>query len=402
MYGGPKVRAAPLPYRKLFGQAELDAVISVFENSWESEADFGFQSTYETLYTEAFREFQGGGFADAVCSGSVAVYLALMALDLEPGSDVVVSPVTDPGGVSAVILAGMKPILADSLPTSFNTGPEQFEKALSDNTRAAVMTNVGGHSLDMDPIMEIAKSRNVIIIEDCSHAHGALYKGRKVGTFGGIAAFSTMFSKGYATGGCGGVVYTRNQDYYWRVRALADRGKPFSDPEFDPRDSSAFLFPSLNYNLDELSCAIGISTLSRLPETIERRLAIAERMDRGLERSRLARPCRRLPDAVPSPYYHTVEVDVDRLTVTKKEFAEAIAAEGVWINPHCRDTVAEWAWLRPYLKGRGKTPNAIGFRDRSFNILFNERFTDADADCVVESILKVEAALANFSGEPAR
>ena len=395
VHGGPKVREKPLPFRKLFGQAELEAVKQVFEDSWQEGWDFGYQGKYEKLYTDSFCQFQGSGFADAVSSGTAANFLSLKALDIEPGSDVIVSPVTDPGGVAPVIISGMNPVIADSRPDSFNIGPEQFEEALTPNTRAAMVTHVGGHPIELEPIIEMATTKGIKIAEDCSQAHGATYKGKRVGRFGDIAAFSTVYAKPHATGGCGGLVYTENEGYYWRIRSLADRGKPFHSPDFDPKAPSEFLFPALNFNLDELSCAIGLSTLSRLQETIEKRSEIARKIDAALlERSSVVFPCNTLPGCQPSPFFHTVEVATDRLRVSKKEFAEAVRAEGIWINPHYDYVVSEWKWVQPYLKHETRTPNARNFRNRTFNILFNERFTDEDIEDMILSIRKVEASLA--------
>ena len=396
--GGPRVRSRPMPSRRLFGEAELEIVRQVFEESWRTGVDFSFQGRYEELYTSAFCEFQGGGFADAVSSGTAAVYLALQALDIPPGSEVVISPVTDPGCVAPVVLQGHRVVIADSSPDSFNIGPDEFERALTHKTRAAVLTHSGGYPVDIQPIVEIARSREIKIVEDCSQAHGALYKGKRVGRFGDVAAFSTMFSKNHATGGCGGIVYTEDKEIYWKVRALADRGKPFDRPDFNPKDPSQFLFPALNFNLDELSCAIGYSTLARLPETIEKRNVIAARIDAGLRKSLVVSPCRKPQDCNPSPFFHSVAVDVDSLDVSKIEFAEAVAAEGMPINPHYRYVVSEWPWLKPYLTHKKNTPNAIRFRDRSFNILFHERYTDGDIDDIIDAILKVEAHLTKRVG----
>lgn len=393
IHGGPKTRAQPLPPRRLFGVAELESVRAVFEEAWANGADFGYQGSFEQAYVEAFCRLQGGGRADAVASGTAAVWLALAALDLEPESDVVVSPVTDPGGVAPVLLQGHGLAVADAAPGSFNVGPEELERALTPRTRAAILTHAGGRPFDLEPVMEVAARRGVAVIEDCSQAHGALYKGRRVGTFGAAAVFSTMFSKAHATGGSGGLAYTRDESLYWRVRALADRGKPFRDAAFDPRDPRAFLFPALNLNLDEVSCAIGLSTLSRLEDTIERRLAVARWIDEGLAaRSRAVSPVPALPGTAPSPFFHTVRVDERRLMVSKVDFAKAVQAEGIWINPDYRYVVAEWPWAAGRVRGKASTPNAAAFRDATFNVLFNERFTREDAEDVVRSILKVEEA----------
>lgn len=394
IHGGSPVRRKPLPYRALFGKEELRAIERVFQDSWKNQQDFGYQGKFEEEYTSAFCSFQGGGFADAVCSGSVAVYLAISALELEVDSEVIISPVTDPGCVSSVILAGMKPVIADSAPNQFNVGPAQLEAAITPNTRAAVLTHTGGIPIEMDRIMEVAHKHNIKVVEDSSQAHGALYKGKRVGCFGDIAAFSTMFSKNHATGGCGGLVYTMNEDYYWTVRSLADRGKPFFRKGFDPKDPSDFLYPALNFNLDELSCAIGLSTLSLLPEVINKRYQIAKKIDADLKSSAVVSPCSENPKSQPSLFFHTVEVDISRLKVSKVEFAKAVAAEGIWINSDYRYVVSEWKWMKNYLDIRETTPNAINFRDRTFNILFNERFSDEDIGDIISSILKVESVLA--------
>lgn len=389
--GGPKVREKPLPFRKLFGADELKAVNEVFEDSWQEGWDFNFQGKYEKLYTDSFCEFQGGGFADAVSSGTAAIYVALRALDIAPGSDVVVSPVTDPGSVAPVIIQGLNVVVADSSPNSFNMGRDEFVEALTPNTRAAIVTHLGGHPVDIEPIVEIAAEKGIRILEDCSQAHGALYKGKRVGCFGDVAAFSTAYAKNHATGGCGGLVYTRNEDYYWMVRAAADRGKPFQNADFDPKAPSEFKFPGLNFNLDELSCAIGLSTLSRLQETNEKRYEIANKIDASLlERSKVVSPCETLSSCFPALFFHTVRVANDKLRVMKREFAQAVAAEGIWLNPHYDYVVSEWRWLQPYLKSGVTTPNAKEMRDSTFNILFNERFVDSDVADIVSSIIKVE------------
>jgi len=390
--GGPPVRSEPLPSRRLFDEEELRAVREVFEHAWAAGVDFSFHGEFERRFTEAFCLFQGGGYADGVSSGTAAVYLALAALGLPSGSEVIVPPVTDPGGVAPVVLLGLKPVVADSRPDGFNVGPEQFEAALTSHARAAIITHLGGIPVEIGPILEIARARDIAIVEDCSQAPGAVYKGKRVGNFGRVAAFSTMFSKTLSTGGCGGLVYTRDEDLYWRIRSLADRGKPFHEPDFDPKDPARFLFPALNFNLDELSSAIGLSTLAKLPQTMDRRCAIIRKINEGLRASKAVSPIPIPPDSVPSPFFHTVRVDPDRIVVSKEEFAEAVKAEGLWIVPRYRYVVSQWPWLRKYLEAETRTPNAARFRDASFNILLNENFTDMEVADVVSAILKVEAA----------
>jgi|TARA_Y100000294_G_scaffold169262_1_gene180178 dTDP-4-amino-4,6-dideoxygalactose transaminase len=390
--GGKPVRQMPLPPRRVFGESELEMVKSVFKNSWESGIDFGFQGKFEEQFTKKFCEFQGGaGFADAVSSGSAAVYIALKALDIEPRSDVIVSPVTNPGGIMPIAVQNINLVIPDSEPNSFNISPKKFEEAITPKTTAAVLTHLGGHTIDLDPIIEIAKSKKIKIVEDCAQAHGATYKGKRVGTFTEIAAFSNGFSKTLAAGGVSGIVYTKNKDLYWRMRSFADRGKPFHKPDFNFRITTDFLFPSHNFNADEISCAIGTSVLSKLQNIIDRRHEIANKIDLGLKASSVVYPANlELPGSKSSIFFHTVVVDIDKLKVSKVQFANAIAAEGIMINTDYRDIVCEWQWIPEYVKEYKKTPNSINFRDRTFNILFHEQFGDAEVKDIIESILKVE------------
>ena len=290
-----------------------------------------------------------------------------------------------------VALQDVKLIIPDSEPNSFNISPKEFEKAITSKTRAAVLTHLGGHAIDLYPIIEIAKSKKIKIVEDCSQAHGAIYKGKKVGTFTEIAAFSTMCSKTLTSGGNGGIVYTNNEKLYWRARSLADRGKPFQDPNYHFRMTTNYLYPALNFNSDELSCAMGISSLSRLQDAINRRHEIAKKIDSSLKASSVVYPANlELPGSKSSIFFHTVVVDIDKFKVSKVQFANAIAAEGIMINTDYRDIVCEWQWIPEYVKEYKKTPNSINFRDRTLNILLHEQFGDTEIEDIIKSILKVE------------
>ncbi|QJT07629.1 glutamine--scyllo-inositol aminotransferase [Oceanidesulfovibrio marinus] len=394
IHGGTPVRTTPFPGRRLFGEDELEAVTNVFRHAWDTGRDFGYQGPFEDEYVADFCAMQGGGFADAVSSGTSAVLIALAALELPGGSEIICSPVTDPGGLTPALWLGLHPIIADAAPGGFNVDAERIAQVLTPRTKALLLTHAGGIPIDMEPVAALAREHDLCIVEDCSQAHGARVNATPVGCFSDIAAFSTMFSKNHASGGCGGLVYTQDKQRYDTVRAFSDRGKPFARQDFDPKNPAHFLFPALNLNQDELSCAIGRSTLRRLPQTILRRRAIIEQVREQIDASsvlRILRPARHLED---SPFFMTVCVDTDKITCSKLEFARAVQAEGIPINPDYRYVVSEWPWLAPHCATPPSTPHAVSFRESSFNILFNERFSDNDAKDIATALLKVEAAMA--------
>src|SRR5258708_18011926 len=155
--GGPKTRSSPMPGRFAFGNAELAAVQEVFSYYRERNLDFGYQGHFEEGYCQAFVRYLGPpGYADAMATGTAALFVALAALQLPRGSHVAVSPITDPGTINAIILNGCAPLLMDAMPGSYNAGPEQFQQRLTPETRAVVLVHATGVAAPVDEFLPIA------------------------------------------------------------------------------------------------------------------------------------------------------------------------------------------------------------------------------------------------------
>ena len=351
--------------------------------------DPGYQGHFENRYCKEFTDFMGGGYADAVATGTAALFVALAALELPRGSEVLVSPITDPGTLSAIILNGLKPRCMDSAPNSYNVDDEQFEKRLTCQTKAAVIVHSIGEAAPIDSIQAVASKKGVMIVEDCSQAHGALCKSKPVGSFGDIAALSTMYRKAHITGGSGGIVYTKNEHLYRLAIAHADRGKPTWKDDFDERDPTGYLFPALNLNSNEISCAIGIASLKRLRTSIAARQVFVKILsEKILQHSRVCRPYDKCLDG--SPFIFPIFVDESLLVCDKATFASALRAAGVGLNPHYKYLVRDWLWLQPYLSDAFETKNARSVIDRTFCLYLNENYGEFEADQIVNAIVKVE------------
>jgi perosamine synthetase len=392
--GGPKLRGTPMPKRRALGPGErhmLEEALRFYEDSGD---DPGYQGHFEKLYTDAFVQMMGGGYADAVSTGTAALYVALAAMDLSPGAEVLVSPITDPGTLSAIILNRLTPKLVDSKPGSYNIGIDQLLPRISERTRALIVVHAAGQACgDIERMVTVAHAHGLKVLEDCSQAHGARVAGRPVGVFGDIAAFSTMYRKAHMTGASGGVVYSRDLDLFRQALAHADRGKPRWETGFDDRNPSTFLYPALNHHSDELSCAIGFASLGRLADTIVRRLSfVADFTAQLVDEASVCLPYGFSPGD--SPFFYPVIIDTGRIRGSKHEFAEAVRAEGIDLAPHYNYGVEEWAWLKPYLADDYPTINAREVRARSFNLYLNERYGEQEARDAVAAIVKVERHLA--------
>ena len=404
--GGTPIRSKPFPERSNLGHEEKAAVSAMFDDAIRTGAAPGYNGVTEMAFCEEFAGFMGGGFVDAVSSGTTAVYVALRALEIEPFTEVIVSPITDPGGVMPVALMNCIPMVSDTEPGSFNVGPDQVEELISPRTSAIVIAHMNGDPADIEGIIEVASRQRVPVIEDCAQSHAAKLNGKYVGSFGDMATFSTMFGKHMSTGGQGGLVYTQSEDFYWKSRRASDRGKPFGLPE-----GSTNVTASLNLNLNDMAAAIGRVQLRKLPEFVAKRQTFVQKLEEGIHElgiQTVSNPPQ-LPGAESSHWYWRARVHVDKLDCDKDTFANAITAEGpraipYYIMPHEYDWFRERSvfgtsglpWSSTLYKGdpdrQFLTPNAHEAMATHFRMTLHESWGDQEVTDILAAIKKVEDA----------
>lgn len=391
IFGGNPVRQKPMPFREAFGPKEKQKIQEVIEYYTAKEQDPPYQGHFENLFCEKFSEYMGGGYTDAVSTGTASIYVSLAALDLPKGSEIIISPVTDSSPLNCIILQGYIPVVADSRPNSYNMGLEQFLERVTDKTSALLAVHAAGEPIhQVDQIAKEACARGIKVIEDCSQAPGALVSGEKVGCFGDIAAFSTMYRKNLASGGSGGIVFTMNEDLFHLSLAHADRGKQIWRTDLNLNDPRSALFPALNFNTNEFSCAIGLASLQRLEETIRKRNLFLSRLISSLSKeTKTCRPYEHNDNF--SPFYFPIFVDEEKVKCSKIEFANALIAEGIGLLPEYGCLVCDWKWAKKYLADDFETMNARSMRDRSFNLFLNEQYGEREIEDIIEAIKKVES-----------
>lgn len=404
IYGGPRVRDVPMPYREAFGKDEEEALQEAIQYYRSNQIDPPYEGHYERRFCDDFERFMGKGHADAVASGTISCYIAIAALQLPKNSDVLISPVTDSGPLNAIIMLGLRPVLMDSAEGSYNISVDQFVERVTPDASAVFVVHSAGEPVDLEPIIREATKRGIRVIEDCSQAPGATFhhdltndfghlasidRPVKVGTLGDIAAFSTMYRKTLTAGASGGVVYSIDRDIFNCAVAFADRGRPKWHENYDPLNPGDALFPSLNFNTDEFSCAIGIASLRRLQDAIDLRCNFLEKLVSLLPKeSSVCRPYRFHGGF--SPFYFPVLVDAKRLNCTKTEFAVAVQAEGIALSPNYECVISGWEYAREYMSDDFRARNAENVRDRSFNLFLNEKYGVKEVEDIVSAILKVE------------
>lgn len=407
--GGRPARSKPWPVRGLLGAEEKAAVDALFDEAIRSGRVIGYNGPEEEAFCREFADSMGGGYADAVNSGTSGIYCALRALGVEPFTEVIVSVITDPGGMMPIPLLNCIPVIADTTRDSYNTAGSQVEPLVTPLTSAIVVAHIGGEPCGIEGIMEVARRHDLPVVEDCAQAHLAKMNGRPVGTFGDVAVFSTMFGKHFSTGGQGGLVFTRNEELYQRVRRASDRGKPFGLPEGSTNQVAA-----LNLNLNDLAATIGRVQLRKLGGIVRRRREIVAGLREGLGGLKAVAVPDEPPGAEGSYWFLRMRFDGQAVSVGKDEFLAAVEAEG--LSPIIRDYAAhtphryEWftkrrvfgtsgyPWTSPDYTGdpdrEFACPNSLFVSRTNFNLQILESWGDEEIDDCVRIFSKVESAYA--------
>ena len=389
--GGTPVRATPMPPRVGFGPEEEKELFACIAHYRELGQDPPYIGHWNKLFSEAFAEFQSGGFALPVSSGTGAIYVSLASLGLPKGSTVLTSPVTCSGVLGSIQALGFVPKVVDSAPSSFNIDAEQVKSRISKDVRCLLVTHAAGEPVDVPAIKKAINDDSILILEDCSQATGASIRGEKVGTWGEIAAFSTMYRKNLAAGASSGLVFTKDFETYRTALSYSDRGKPVWRLDLNLRDPQFASFPALNWNSSEMSNAIGLASLRRLEQTNELRRVFLKKLMVALAES----------DTVCSPYafhegfapfYFPIFVNQERIRVSVEQFATAVEAEGIPLGAKYGCLVNTWPWITEHLSDSFVARNALLTRNASFNLHLNENYGEREVEDIVEALVKVTNA----------
>lgn len=354
--GGRPVRSAPFPPRITLDETELEAVSGLIKRCMTGGATLNrYGGTQVDTFEEEFAQYFGSKFATGVSSGTGAVHAALGALDLDPGTEVISSPITDAGAVMPILFQQCIPVFADADPETLNMDPESLRERITPRTRAVICAHLAGQPCDMDRIVKIAREHGLVVIEDCSQAPDAVYRGRKAGSFGDIAVFSLMSDKHITAGGQAGMLITDDENYYWKAKQFADRGKSLNSP---PQRN---IMLGLNYRMTELDAVMGRCQLKKLAEFVARRRAYVDQVHRHISGLQSVRPYTVIAGAESAWWFGLLRVDEHRLSVSMHEFRRAVREEGVPCGDSYNSIIADEPAIRDRRTyGRSARPGSRG------------------------------------------
>lgn len=350
--GGPPIRTDLFPPWPALEEEEIEAAAAVLRsgrvNYWTGDEGRAFE--------HEFANFTGRKYAIALANGTVALELALHCLGVGPGDEVIVPSRTFIASASCAVMRGATPVVADIDRYSGNLTADTIRKAITSRTKAIVAVHLAGWPCDMDSIPKLAGRHGIAVIEDCAQAHGARYRGRPVGSFGELAAFSFCQDKNMTTGGEGGMLLTDDKKLWELGWSFKDHGKSYEavyEREHPP--GYRFLHESFgtNWRLTEAQSAMGRVLLRKLPEMVGKRRRNAAYLSKEFSKIRALRVVEPAEHVWHSyyKYYVYVRPVLLRQGWDRNRIAESISAEGVpCIEGGCSEIYLERAFpasMRP-------------------------------------------------------
>nr|WP_297705277.1 DegT/DnrJ/EryC1/StrS family aminotransferase [uncultured Butyrivibrio sp.] len=341
-----------------------DAFDRVFASSWYIEGK------EDEVFENSFADYCGSSYCVGVGNGLDALMLSLKALNIGEGDEVIVPSNTYIATALAVTYVGATPVFVEPDIRTFNINPELIEEAVTFKTKAIMPVHLYGQACDMDPIMEIAKKHGLRVVEDCAQAHGATYKGQKVGTFGDAAGFSFYPGKNLGALGDAGAVVTNDKNLADKIRALGNYG---SDYKYH------HIYLGNNSRLDEMQAAFLSAKLPHLDRMNEERRRIAGMYTEGIKNTKVIKPYVS-PDCV--PVWHIYGVRCDSRDSLEKHLNE----RGIGTNKHYPIPMHLQACYKDLNILKGALPIAEKISATELSLPMYYGMTHEEAQYVIDSV----------------
>lgn len=348
---------------------EVQNITEAVKTGWIS-----WRGHFVADFEAGFSKYIGTKYGISAFNGTVALHLAIAALGIGKGDEVIVPSFTYVASANAVAYTGAKPVFVDSTKEYWQMDPSKLEEKITKKTKAIMPVHLYGHPCDMDPIIKIAKEHDLYIVEDCAEAHGAEYKGRKVGSFSDISCYS-FFANKIITTGEGGMCLTDDSELDERMRTLRNHGVPTKPKDPYWHDTIGF-----NYRMTNLQAALGVAQLKKIDKLIGLRRKLAENYRKAFGKSK---------DIVGSPempwaksVYWAYGILVKDMK-TRDNVRTELAEQGIETRPFFHP-----ATDMPMYKEKAPYPVAKELSERGMNLPSGPPVTEQDIKIIAEAVKK--------------
>lgn len=387
--GGEPVRKTVLSYgRQTIDEEDIQAVADTLRG------DYLTTGPKVKAFEEAVAKYVGVKYAVAVSNGTAALHVACLAAGIGKGDEVIVTPMTFAASANCVLYCGGIPIFTDIESATGNIDVSKIEEKITDKTKAIIAVDFTGQSVDIDKIKEIAEKHNLIIIEDGAHALGSEYKRAKVGTNSDMTTFSFHPVKPVTTGE-GGMIVTNNEKLYNNLILFRSHGITRDEALLNENHGPWYyeqLELGYNYRLPDINCALGLSQLNKIDDFIERRREIVKKYNEEFGKL----------EELEAPYEHeysnsgwhiyVIKLNLDKLTVGRKEIFEALQKENIGVNVHYLPV-----YLHPYYKRLGYKAGLCVESEKYYNrIITLPLFPSMNEQDVVDVVTAVKKVISHY------
>lgn len=366
-------------------EAEIAAVTEVIRSGWVTTGPVAQR------FEEAFGKFVGAPQAVAVNSGTAAMHLALDAVGLKEGDEVITTPYTFAATAEVVRYFNAKPVLVDVDPVTLNIDPRRIEAAVTGKTRAILPVHIAGQPADMDPILEVAAGHKLPVVEDAAHAFPARYKGRMIGSFGDLTCYSFYATKTITTGE-GGMVTTANAEWADRCRVMRLHGiSKDAWKRYTAEGSWCYeiVAPGFKYNLTDIAAAMGLAQLAKATRMWERRVDIARRYGEAFGSLLELQVPEVMPWAGHAWQLYLLRLNLDRLKISRGQFIEELRARRIGSSVHFIPLHIHPYYREKYGYEPEDFPTAYAQYQRVVSLPIYSKMTDADVEDVVDAVVDI-------------
>ncbi len=377
------MRETFLPFSQpAINQDDIDGVVEVLKSGWITTGP------KTAAFEKAFLDYLGAKYAVSLTSATAGMHLALMALGLDPGDEVITPSMTWGSTVNLLILLGLKPVFADIDRGTLMVTPETVREVISGRTRAVIPVHFAGAPIDLDPFRALADERELILLEDAAHALGTRYREEAVGSTG-TAVFSFHPIKNITTGE-GGMVVTDDQELAEKVRILKFHGLAKDAWQRYSRNGKSqveIIMPGFKYNLTDIQSSLGLTQLARVEELNRKRGELSALYDQHLAGIEEIAHIQSPPYPHRNSYHlYIVLLDIDRLAITRDQFLEELKKRNIGTGIHFRPIHTQEYYRTTGGYRRGLLPETEWVGDRLFSLPLFPAMNEQDVMDVAEAI----------------
>lgn len=386
--GGVPVREEKLYYgHQYIDEKDVQAVAEVLRS------DYLTCGPKITELEQRLCEITGAKYAVVCSNGTAALHLACLAAGVQPGDEVITTPITFAASANCALYCGARPVFADIRPDTYNIDPARVKELIRPETKAVVAVDFTGQSAELDELLDICKKNGVVLIEDGAHVIGTRYKGRVNGSISDMTTFSFHPVK-TITGGEGGAILTNEESYYRKLLLYRTHGITRDPEEMEGEPEGGWYYEQValgyNYRMTDMQAALILSQLDKLPMFSDRRKEIVRRYDQAFAEMPQVMVQREIPESDTTRHLYILRLIPEKLEISRRQFFDALAAENICCNVHYIPT-----YYFPYYRSigyeKGICPQAEKLYEEMITLPLYYGMTDQDVEDVIRAVGRIAA-----------